>query len=96
MYSCLAENLYGRNEHVIYLAVQERPDAPGSLEVVEVGSRSVRLAWKKPFDGNNPLLGYVIQYQPTEIGIAGKSSHMDWEQPHTQNLSLSAVVAHNK
>lgn len=63
VYKCLAENAFGRSEHIINLAVQERPDPPSMLEVVEVSSRSVKLAWRRPFDGNSPVLGYLVQYQ---------------------------------
>lgn len=89
IYTCLAENLYGRSEHVIYLAVQERPDPPGSLEVIEVTSRSVKLAWRKPFDGNSPIAGYVVQYQ--QLG----NKQRDWDQPMVQNLSLGAITLQN-
>ncbi|XP_071054820.1 cell adhesion molecule Dscam2 [Onthophagus taurus] len=87
IYKCHAENAYGRSGHVINLAVQERPDPPAFLEVVEVGSRSVRLAWKKSFDGNSPILGYLVQYQP--LGI----SRPDWENAATQNITLPAITS---
>lgn len=85
VYKCQAQNAYGRSEHLINLAVQERPDPPGFLEVVEVSSRSVRLAWRRSFDGNSPILGYLVQYQP--LGI----EHVDWEIAGTQNLTLPAI-----
>ncbi|KRT80459.1 Immunoglobulin, partial [Oryctes borbonicus] len=86
IYKCQAQNAYGRGEHVINLAVQERPDPPGLLEVVEVSSRSVRLAWRRSFDGNSPILGYLVQHQP--LGI----EHVDWENAGTQNLTLPAIT----
>lgn len=36
IYKCLAENDFGRTEHIINLAVQEKPDPPSHLEAVEV------------------------------------------------------------
>lgn len=83
VYKCLAENIYGRSEHIINLIVQERPDAPIMLQVVEVASRSVRLSWKRPFDGNSPIIGYLIQYQ----NIA---SNQEWEKSSALNLTLPA------
>ncbi|XP_017776462.1 PREDICTED: Down syndrome cell adhesion molecule-like protein Dscam2 isoform X2 [Nicrophorus vespilloides] len=85
VYKCLAENAYGRSDHIINLAVQERPDAPGVLEVVEVASRNVRLAWRKPFDGNSPIIGYLVQYQPLSVG------YNDWENSAVQNITLPIV-----
>lgn len=86
VYKCQAQNAYGRSELIINLSVQERPDPPAFLEVVEVASRSVRLAWRRSFDGNSPILGYLVQYQP--LG----NDHVDWENAGTQNLTLPAIT----
>lgn len=84
-YKCFAENTFGRSEHIINLAVQERPDPPAMLEVVEVASRSVRLAWRCPFDGNSPIIGYLVQYQLLGTGH-------EWEQSGTLNVTLPAAA----
>ncbi|XP_047351251.1 Down syndrome cell adhesion molecule-like protein Dscam2 isoform X6 [Vespa velutina] len=84
VYRCTANNAYGRSEHLIYLAVQERPDPPASLEVIEIGSRSIRLLWKKAFDGNSPIRNYVIQYRSLSHGI-----NDDWNPAKTHNVSYS-------
>lgn len=63
VYRCIAENPYGRAEQIVFLAVQERPDTPSYLEVFEVGSRTIKLSWRRPFDGNSPVLSYLVQYQ---------------------------------
>lgn len=81
VYKCLAENMFGRSEHTINLAIQERPDPPSMLEVIEVSSRSVRLSWKRPFDGNSPVIGYLVQYQV--LGISP-----DWGQSSVVNLTF--------
>lgn len=61
---------------------------------MEVGSRFVRLTWKRGFDGNSPLLGYLIQYQVIPTGSDYKQiwSHM----VHTgtvYNLTLGITSA---
>ncbi|CAH0562134.1 unnamed protein product [Brassicogethes aeneus] len=84
VYKCLAENAFGRSEHVINLAVQERPDPPSMLEVVEVSSRSVKLAWRRPFDGNSAVIGYLLQYQVLGANPA------DWDQSAVYNLTIPA------
>uniref|UniRef100_A0ABD2XN24 Down syndrome cell adhesion molecule-like protein Dscam2 n=1 Tax=Trichogramma kaykai TaxID=54128 RepID=A0ABD2XN24_9HYME len=83
VYRCTADNDYGRSEHFIYLAVQERPDAPSSLEVIEIGSRSIKLSWNKGFDGNCPIREYIIQYQSVSHGILED----EWEPSKTHNIS---------
>ncbi|XP_033323157.1 Down syndrome cell adhesion molecule 3 isoform X4 [Megalopta genalis] len=84
VYRCTAENAYGRSEHLIYLAVQERPDPPASLEVIEIGSRSIRLLWKRAFDGNSPIRNYVIQYQSLNHGLTD-----DWNPAKTHNVTYT-------
>lgn len=41
IYKCLAENDFGRSEHVINLTVQEKPDPPSHLEAIEVNCYAV-------------------------------------------------------
>jgi hypothetical protein len=60
-----------------------------NLEVVEVGSRSVRLAWQPPFDGHSKLLGYTAQYKASPP--SGRGEVTDWQHANTVNLSISAV-----
>lgn len=83
VYRCSASNDYGSSEHYIYLAVQERPDPPSGLEVIEIGSRSIKLSWRKAFDGNSPIREYVVQYQPVSHGILED----DWEPTKMHNIS---------
>ncbi|XP_034127416.1 Down syndrome cell adhesion molecule-like protein Dscam2 isoform X1 [Drosophila guanche] len=94
VYRCVAENPYGRAEQIIYLAVQERPDTPSNLEVFEVGSRTVKLSWRRPFDGNSPVLSYLVQYQALKylqshaaLGAAGG----DWNGLNVINVSLPST-----
>lgn len=88
IYKCHAENAFGRSDHVINLAVQERPDPPNMLEIVEVASRSVKLSWKRAFDGNSPFKGYLVQYR-----ILTTNQH-DWNQASTLNLTISSDEVH--
>lgn len=60
-----------------------------NLEVVEVGSRAVRLSWQPPFDGHSKLLGYTIQYKASPPTSRGEVT--DWQNANTLNLSVTAV-----
>lgn len=84
-YKCIAENSFGKSQHIVNLAVQERPEAPNTLKILQIQSRSVKLAWTKPFDGNSPIIGYLVQY---EVSSAGKQ----WEPAGTINLTLPASM----
>ncbi|KAH8382248.1 hypothetical protein KR009_002562, partial [Drosophila setifemur] len=94
VYRCIAENPYGRAEQIIFLAVQERPDTPSNVEIFKVGSRTVKLCWRRPFDGNSPVLSYLVQYQPLKylrshvgLGAAG----VDWNGQNVINVSLPST-----
>ncbi|CAH0592720.1 unnamed protein product [Chrysodeixis includens] len=47
-YRCHAHNTYGRSEQLMYLHVEEPPEAPQQLRLSGVGSRWVRLVWAAP------------------------------------------------
>lgn len=64
------------------------------MEAIEVGSRTVKIAWKRPFDGNSPVLSYVVQYQPHKSGYernALPSYDVEWRNPTTVNLSVPVL-----
>ncbi|XP_053408969.1 cell adhesion molecule DSCAM-like isoform X3 [Mercenaria mercenaria] len=65
IFTCTAANQFGYDSTAIYLTVLEPPDAPGNLTLIKKGSRYVVLVWTRPFDGNSPLIEYVIEYQNT-------------------------------
>ncbi|KAK7466725.1 hypothetical protein BaRGS_00037167, partial [Batillaria attramentaria] len=62
-YSCNAKNNFGHGALISHLVVNEPPEAATGLEVINVTSRTITLRWKKPFDGNSPLLSYTVQYK---------------------------------
>ncbi|XP_049839470.1 Down syndrome cell adhesion molecule-like protein Dscam2 [Schistocerca gregaria] len=87
LYVCEAGNVFGHSELLVRLAVQEPPDPPLDVEVVEVNSRSVRLSWHPPFDGHSTLMGYLIQYKKAT------SLMDDWQHAGTVNISIPSSGA---
>lgn len=78
----------------VYNDCIEPPDIPSNLEVIEVSSRSVKLSWRRPFDGNSPVLSYVVQYQPIKFvhsHTAIMNSEADWSTPNTINITLPTI-----
>ncbi|XP_042142402.1 Down syndrome cell adhesion molecule-like protein Dscam2 [Ixodes scapularis] len=63
LFTCMASNAYGRDETNFQIVVQEKPDSPRNLNIKEVTSQSVAMAWMQPYSGNLPLTSYVIQYK---------------------------------
>ena len=47
----------------MYLSVFEPPEPPTSVYITEVTSRSVGLAWYPAFDGNSPVISYLLQHR---------------------------------
>ncbi|CAL4068056.1 unnamed protein product [Meganyctiphanes norvegica] len=62
-YTCHAANAFGRDTRNIDLVVQEEPEQPKNLRVVETLSRQVKLSWTAPYNGNAPIQNYLIQYK---------------------------------
>nr|XP_050864341.1 cell adhesion molecule Dscam2-like isoform X5 [Vespula vulgaris] len=62
-YFCIATNAYGRDETTIHLYIQEPPDFPRNLHVIEKGSRYIKIGWTTSQDGNSPITQYIIEYK---------------------------------
>ncbi|XP_044742030.1 Down syndrome cell adhesion molecule-like protein Dscam2 [Chrysoperla carnea] len=86
-YKCVASNIYGRNDMFIYLIVQEPPDPPLNLHVIEIGSRFIRLQWLRGYDGNTPLTHYLLQYQVVPNNYIGVDYINIWNQFNNNNLN---------
>ncbi|KAL1487360.1 hypothetical protein MTO96_030974 [Rhipicephalus appendiculatus] len=63
IYVCEVTNNFGQDEKHIRLIVQEPPEAPLEFNVTSVNSRSASLTWREPYNGNSPILSYLIQYK---------------------------------
>ncbi|KAF4525975.1 hypothetical protein B566_EDAN000766, partial [Ephemera danica] len=61
-YTCLAENVYGRDEIHYELAVQLPPGAP-LLSMLGTASHALTLQWRLPDDGGSPVTGFWLSYR---------------------------------
>ncbi|XP_026302207.1 Down syndrome cell adhesion molecule-like protein Dscam2 isoform X8 [Apis mellifera] len=83
-YFCIASNAYGRDEMTIHLYIQEPPDFPRNLHVIEKGSRYINISWTTSQDGNSPITQYIIEYKTdTEV----------WHD-HTFHMTVPGSQAH--
>ncbi|XP_069971593.1 cell adhesion molecule Dscam1 [Penaeus vannamei] len=82
-YTCHAANAFGRDTRNIELVVQEEPEQPKNLRVVETHSRRVKLSWTAPYNGNSPIQNYLIQYKlasepwpgmPEQLSVPGEQT----------------------
>uniref|UniRef100_T1IX56 Down syndrome cell adhesion molecule n=1 Tax=Strigamia maritima TaxID=126957 RepID=T1IX56_STRMM len=77
-FSCISHNPYGSDHKRIGVIVIDVPAKIATLNVHDVGNRSVRVKWNMPFDGHSTIKKYIIQY-------IKKSA--DWETEGT-NLEM--------
>ncbi|CAG2123263.1 unnamed protein product, partial [Medioppia subpectinata] len=54
LFSCVTTNAYGHDDTNIQLIMQEPPDAPSDLKILEHDGRSARISWSPPYSGNSP------------------------------------------
>ncbi|XP_050296010.1 cell adhesion molecule Dscam2 isoform X2 [Anthonomus grandis grandis] len=64
IFICSASNSYGSDDMNIQLIVQEIPEAPRNVKVIDQQSRTIGISWNYPYAGNSPITNYVIQYKP--------------------------------
>lgn len=54
--------------------ISEPPEAPGRVDVQEVGSRWVSVSWGAPYSAHAPISHYVIQFREEETTLGGGMS----------------------
>ncbi|KAK7868985.1 hypothetical protein R5R35_013907 [Gryllus longicercus] len=63
LFTCVATNAFGSDDTSINMIVQEVPEIPYGLKVLDKSGRSVQLQWAAPYDGNSPIKRYLIEYK---------------------------------
>ncbi|OCT58236.1 hypothetical protein XELAEV_18002425mg [Xenopus laevis] len=63
IYTCLVLSVGGNDSRSAHLRVRQLPHAPENLVAMLsfAESRAINLTWTKPFDGNSPLLRYILE-----------------------------------
>ncbi|XP_017879718.1 Down syndrome cell adhesion molecule-like protein Dscam2 isoform X3 [Ceratina calcarata] len=68
-YFCQASNLYGRDQQLVQLLVQEPPQPPSSLETAMVSSRSMNVKWQHKSQDTSEVTKYILQYKEGDAGM---------------------------
>ncbi|XP_055593977.1 cell adhesion molecule Dscam2 isoform X26 [Uranotaenia lowii] len=63
LFTCMATNAFGSDDASINMIIQEAPEMPYALKVLDKSGRTVQLSWAKPYDGNSPLKRYIIEFK---------------------------------
>ncbi|XP_049771919.1 Down syndrome cell adhesion molecule-like protein 1 homolog [Schistocerca cancellata] len=88
---CVASNKYGTDRSEILLVVQEPPDTPLNFHVSNYSSRSVRLSWEQPYDGNSRITHYVVQYKNASVTWHWNVAQV-LVQAGQQNVSVAGLL----
>ncbi|XP_049947468.1 Down syndrome cell adhesion molecule-like protein Dscam2 [Schistocerca serialis cubense] len=102
-FECVASNEYGSDRLEVKLIVQEPPEPPINAHVNNFTSRSLKLSWKEPYDGNSAITSYIIQYKNMSVpwsldvpqievdGLQQVASLSDLMPAHVYNIRVLAV-----
>lgn len=62
-YFCRASNLYGNDQQLVQLQVQEPPLPPSVLEAAMISSRSVNLKWQPKTSSTGDITKYIVEFK---------------------------------
>ncbi|KAF5279124.1 hypothetical protein FQA39_LY05802 [Lamprigera yunnana] len=62
-YFCQASNMYGRDQQLVQLLVQEPPLSPQHLEAAMISSRSINLKWQHKSGDSNEVFKFIVEYR---------------------------------
>ncbi|XP_025829144.1 Down syndrome cell adhesion molecule-like protein Dscam2 isoform X2 [Agrilus planipennis] len=65
-YFCQASNMYGRDQQLVQLLVQEPPLSPQHLEAAMTTSRSVNLKWQHRSGDSNEVFKFIVEYREVD------------------------------
>ncbi|KAH9380977.1 hypothetical protein HPB48_008191 [Haemaphysalis longicornis] len=103
VYSCRAENEFGRDERTSKLLVVEVPGQPQDVKVSETWSRSASVSWSPPYSGNSPVAKYVIQFwkdsgtahRLQEVAVPGSQTSTLVNDLHPGSTYHLSILAEN-
>ncbi|CAH0555672.1 unnamed protein product [Brassicogethes aeneus] len=66
LFSCVATNAFGSDDTNINMIIQEVPEVPYGLKVLDKSGKTVQLSWVSPYDGNSPIKIFNIEYKQSK------------------------------
>ncbi|XP_072160841.1 cell adhesion molecule Dscam1 [Bemisia tabaci] len=105
VFTCYASNSYGQDEMNVQLIVQEPPEMPKNIRIMDQQSRSLQLSWTQSYAGNSPVINYIVQYklisdlwsaQPAKVVIPGTVTSATLENLLPASSYHLRIIAENK
>ncbi|XKL60149.1 hypothetical protein PGB90_001165 [Kerria lacca] len=66
-YFCQASNLYGKEQQLVNLHVQEPPESPTDLKAVMINSQAVNIQWQHHSSHEGEVSKFIVQYRRSEV-----------------------------
>ncbi|XP_044271118.1 Down syndrome cell adhesion molecule-like protein Dscam2 isoform X3 [Tribolium madens] len=67
-YFCQASNMYGKEQQLVQLLVQEPPSSPKELEATMISSRSVTLKWHHKSGNTDEVFKFLVEFKESDGG----------------------------
>nr|XP_022920801.1 Down syndrome cell adhesion molecule-like protein Dscam2 isoform X2 [Onthophagus taurus] len=105
IFTCSATNAYGHDQMAIHLVIQEIPEPPRNVRVVEQFSKSIGLSWTSGYAGNSPINNYIVQYklgsdswpnQPLKITVPGPQTSTTLHNLRPSQVYHIRVLSENR
>ncbi|XP_059483916.1 protein sidekick [Neocloeon triangulifer] len=89
-YTCFLNTSGGNDFRSAKLMVIELPYAPGAVAAYKIeGTKKVNVSWTPGFDGNSPILKYIVQKREVQNNELLPLTHHSWTTELT-NISATA------
>ncbi|XP_017009502.2 cell adhesion molecule Dscam2 isoform X6 [Drosophila takahashii] len=79
-YFCRASNLYGNDQQLVQLQVQEPPLPPSVLEAAMISSRSVNIKWQPKTLGTGDVTKYLVEFHEADRSLPPALFVEQWQQ----------------
>ncbi|XP_017957799.1 Down syndrome cell adhesion molecule-like protein Dscam2 isoform X3 [Drosophila navojoa] len=88
-YFCRASNLYGNDQQLVQLQVQEPPQPPSVLEAAMISSRSVNLKWQPKALNTGDVSKYIVEYREADpVLFIDQWQHLEVKDPPSFNALI--------
>lgn len=87
-YECYVNNSYSEQRAVSHILVQNHPDQIKNLTL----DRTQRLFWSQPFDGNSPILRYILRIQYKQGISWSEEMNINLEEATQTNYSFEHIL----
>ncbi|XP_030196012.1 protein sidekick-2 isoform X4 [Gadus morhua] len=90
-YACRVTSVGGNDSRNAYLRVRQLPHAPENPVAVlsTVEKRAINLTWAKPFDGNSPLIRYILEVSENNAPWAILLANIE---PESSAVTVSGLI----